>query len=284
MTSSPRPNLFIIGAMKAGTTSLHDYLREHPSIFMSEPKEPGFFVPELKEYPRDEAWYLSLFAEAGDATWVGESSTHYTKLPLYQGVAQRIRDYSPDAKLIYIMRDPVDRSMSHYWHRVNKREEWRDLMSALRADNQYVSFSDYRMQLEPYFDLFGRDRVLTLSFERMLSNPEATSQRCFDWLGLEPAGPREFPRANVRPEQTYRLRGRGLLHRFSHSSLWSRLSPLVPARVKRMGRGLAEGQVDPASESVEEARAYLHEKLHPRVVDLEQWLGEKFPEWSTAKG
>ncbi|MDE3166049.1 MAG: sulfotransferase [Acidobacteriota bacterium] len=104
-----RPNLFIIGAMKPGTTSPHEYLDTHPQIAMSETKEPGYFAEELS-LDKGECSYLSLFAQDERIVFRGESSSHYTKLPLYRSVAERLHRFCPDARLIYIMRDPFDQA------------------------------------------------------------------------------------------------------------------------------------------------------------------------------
>lgn len=100
---SNEPNLFIIGAMKSGTSSLHNYLSSHPDIFMSQVKEPMHFS-------REDMWskgnddYLGLFADAKNEKYLGESSTEYTKLPFRDGVAKRLYEFNPEAKLIYIAR------------------------------------------------------------------------------------------------------------------------------------------------------------------------------------
>ena len=117
MNLERRPNLFIIGAMKSGTSSLHAYLGTHPSVFMCEPKEPGYFVEQLN-LKRGRGWYSKLFHGAEGASIRGESSTEYTKAPMYGGVPQRLAEFNPQAKIIYLMRDPIERSISHYWHMV----------------------------------------------------------------------------------------------------------------------------------------------------------------------
>src|SRR5260370_32298000 len=116
----PKPNFFIIGAMKAGTSSLHSYLGNHPAVFMCTPKEPAFFQNHRPEdpsrpYKHDLNAYLALFADAGDRPIVGESTTDYTKLPKWPGVTEWILAFNPDARFLYIMRDPIHRTLSHYW-------------------------------------------------------------------------------------------------------------------------------------------------------------------------
>ena len=121
--SSPPPNLFILGAAKCGTTTLHSYLIAHKEIFMSEIKELGFFVPEFSYQPKELSWYLSLFEQAENYRYIGESSTHYTKVPFYDGVAERVYMFAPEARLIYIVRDPIERAISHYWHNTKSQRK-----------------------------------------------------------------------------------------------------------------------------------------------------------------
>src|SRR5918996_3904116 len=109
------PNLVVIGGLKCGTTSLHHYLNLHPAIHMSRPKELNFFVAELN-WSLGTDWYASHFR--ADAAVRGESSPHYTNLPRFAGVAERISSVLPDAKLIYMVREPVDRALSNYLHNV----------------------------------------------------------------------------------------------------------------------------------------------------------------------
>jgi len=164
-----KPNLFIIGAMKSGTTSLHNYLNAHPDIAMSEEKEPGYFVDELS-LRRGEKWYCNLFENAQDYRYRGESSTHYTKLPLYRGVPERIFRFNPDAKLIYIMRDPFERVVSHYWHAlrdIHHGGETRSLLKAVKEQPDYLAFSNYAAQLTPYLERFGQAAIYTLTFESL---------------------------------------------------------------------------------------------------------------------
>ena len=256
---SRKPNLFIIGAQKCGTTSLHHYLAAHPEIFLSEPKEPGYFVPEIDYYPRDREWYLGLFEGAGNRRWVGESSTHYTKLPVFQGVVERIADFVDEApRFIYLMRDPVERAVSHYWHDLRKFHEHRPIEEAFRERVDYRAFSDYPMQLAPYFERFGRDSVYTLTFEEMVRSPEPIVRSILEWLGLEPGLPAgSFERLNARPEEIQRVRGKGRLDRVARSGLWGRVSPLAPQALKDVAKRFTYRAADPAEERTDAARAWL---------------------------
>ena len=282
------PNLFIIGAMKAGTTSLHHYLSDHPDVFMSEPKEPNFFVEELN-WPRGMDWYRQLFALAGDAAIVGESSTEYAKLPTFRGVAKRIHEFNPEARLIYVMRDPLDRIVSHYWHNVRtlrEEAERRDMLSAVRADPRYVAYSDYAMQLEPYLDLFGRDRIALLTFEQLAADPAARVASVCTWLGLDGSVPPDSfsARWNVRPVEARAARGWGLLSRLRHSLFWDTVRPLVPRPLRDAAARLAEKRIPVPAEANPETLEYLRPMLHDRVEALTRLVHRRFPEWTTFHG
>ncbi len=278
-----KPNLFIIGAQKCGTTSLHEYLAAHADIYLSEPKEPGYFVPEIDYYPRDLDWYLGLFEEASGQRYIGESSTHYTKLPVYPGVAERIAAFVDEPpRFIYLMRDPIDRAISHYWHEVRKFQEHRPIEVALAERIDYRAFGNYPMQLEPYFSTFGREAVYTLTFEELVRSPESKVGGILRWLGLEPELPEgSFRRLNARPEQMQRVRGSGLLDRVARSRLWDHLSPRAPRSLKDFAKRLGYRKADPAEERADAAVARLRPEFQPVVRELEQLLGRTFPEWST---
>ena len=159
------PNLVVIGGLKCGTTSLHHYLNLHPEIGMSRPKELNFFVAELNwDLGRD--WYASHFAASDSVR--GESSPHYTNAPRFRGVAERMAELIPDARLMYVVRDPLDRAVSHYLHNVSGGYETRTLAEALaEPDSAYVHRSLYAMQLEPYLGRYPRERITIVAHEEL---------------------------------------------------------------------------------------------------------------------
>jgi hypothetical protein len=152
------PNLVIIGGLKCGTTSLHHYLGLHPEVQMSRPKELNFFVAELN-WDLGLDWYASRFDDRFQVR--GESSPHYTNLPRFQGVAARIREHlGPDVKLIYMVRDPVKRVLSHWVHATGAGYETRPMEPTLTApDTAYVHRSQYWMQLQPFVELFDHGQI-----------------------------------------------------------------------------------------------------------------------------
>ncbi len=179
------PNLLVIGGLKCGTTSLHHYLNLHPEIAMSRPKELNFFVEQLN-WPLGRDWYAAHFD--ADAPVRGETSPHYTNRPRFAGVAQRIGAMVGDARLIYMVRDPIDRMLSHYLHNVGGGYETRGLTEALSdADSAYVARSRYAFQLEPYLDAFAPESIEIVTREELKEDRPATMRRVFSFLGVEEA-------------------------------------------------------------------------------------------------
>ncbi len=177
------PNLVVIGGLKCGTTSLHHYLNLHPEIQMSRPKELNFFVAELN-WSLGTDWYATHFA--ADAPVRGESSPHYTNLPRFRGVPERMSSVIPDAKLIYMVREPVDRMLSHYLHNLSGGYERRPIAEALAdADSAYVHRSMYATQLEPFVARFGDDRVEVMSREELKADRQVTMCRAFRFAGVD---------------------------------------------------------------------------------------------------
>jgi len=278
-------NLFVVGAMKSGSTTLHDYLAEHPEIFMSPEKEPGFFVPELWR-SRGAGEYEALFSNARDEKYLGESSTHYTKLPSYSGVAERIHQYNPRARILYIMRHPVKRTVSHYLH--NRRDlsgyaENRPMLKAIAQDAMYSAYSNYALQIGPYYDLFGRDQVFVVLFEEMVAFPETVLRGVFQWLDVDSnfivAGCRK---SNATPAAAPMARGFGLLNKLRYSSQWARFSPYMPKLIKNLGNAMAEKveTVAVADQEIVEVQAMLEPVFREYVRDLEALTGKSFAVWN----
>jgi hypothetical protein len=197
-----RPNLFLIGAPKAGTTSLYEYLRGHPDIYMSSLKEPFYFSPDVFRGPTgrfrygiDEEAYLELFAEARDERLVGEASTHYLAS---SEAPHLIRAFEPAARIVAILRNPVD--MVHAWH--NERVLWgmereTDFARALAADHAgsgvYTAIAAYGSQLERWLEMFDRSAVHVMVFDDFVANTPREFGRLLAFLGVDQSfRPRSF--------------------------------------------------------------------------------------------
>jgi sulfotransferase family protein len=187
------PTFFVIGAAKSGTSSLHSYLAQHPEVQMSANKEPRFFAgPDNGiPYPPDKIWDRDDYERLFDPSFPvrGESSTDYAAHPRRQGSAERIKELVPEAKFVYLVRDPVARTISHYKMGVALMGERRPLEEALEDINPaspYVASSLYATQIELYLQYFPDEQMLILDHGELLSDRPATLRRIFAFLGVDP--------------------------------------------------------------------------------------------------
>jgi hypothetical protein len=177
-----QPDFIIIGAMKSATSSLHVQLGAQAGIFMSEPKEPNFFSDD-DQYERGTSYYLGLFADADAQDLCGESSTHYTKRPDYPRTVARMKALLPHVKLVYVMRHPVERLLSHYVHQWTENVIRCDINEALDLHPELINYSRYSYQLEPYFQAFGKDAVLPVFFQAIKRQPQTELERVARFIG-----------------------------------------------------------------------------------------------------
>lgn len=292
--TSPIPNLFVVGAMRAGTTALHEVLGAHPEIFMTGFKEPAYFadpdqlatdsrVVSSAGYAGNRIRYLELFAGAGDATYRGESSTHYTKAPRITGVADRIAGMAPDARILYLMRDPIERTLSHYRQAVRMKYERRRLSDAVREEAIYCAVSDYARQIEPYFAAFGEDNVRTIVFEELRDHPSDHFTGLYTWLGVDAAAGRtELPHRNAVPGQVRTARGPDLLHRIGRTKLYQKIArTAVPSGLRTAVGGILNRPVAPGEVSDPDVIGYLHDRLAPSIDRLARLTGRTYDLWPT---
>jgi hypothetical protein len=213
------PNLIIIGAMKCGTTALHRYLDLHPDVAMSEPKELNFFCgPERPDdgdgpaawsagnWHRGVGWYAARFRPAPVR---GEASPGYTS-PSFPEAAERMARVVPGARLVYAVRDPVERAVSQYLHHHTDGTEKRPIEEALLDPaSQYVERSLYHARLAPYLARFPRERILICAQEDLSSNPRAALRELYRFAGVDDSfrSPGQDLRWNVARAAPVRLDG-----------------------------------------------------------------------------
>jgi len=206
-----KPDFIIMGAMKSATSTLHKQLAMQPGIFMSTPKEPNYFSDDV-EFARGVQWYASLFEGALAGDICGESSTHYTKLPDYPLTVERMANYLDAPKLIYVMRHPVDRLISHYIHQWTENEFKCDINQAIDEYEELTAYSCYARQLEPYFKQYGQESVLPVFSEAIRLNPQDQLQRVADFIGINrPVTWENIASQNVSSERIRAFKGYGWL-------------------------------------------------------------------------
>ena len=184
------PSFLVIGATKCGTTSLHGWLSRHPEVFMSPWKEMRFFMPGYR-WAKGSDWYRAQFAGAGAARAVGEASNGYARGSEHPGVPERVRTLLPDVRLIYLIRDPMRRLVSHYRHRVATGRESGSPENAVRSDPAYVETGCYGKELERWLAIFPRAQLLVIRSEHLFADPAPELMRVARHIGVT-------PRPNIR--------------------------------------------------------------------------------------
>jgi len=182
------PNFFIVGAAKAGTTSLYAWLRQHPQVYMSPVKEPHYFSKDLVKNVRfmisEEQEYLKLFRHAANFRVIGEASASY--LPFGRIVAERIKAAVPHARIIIILRDPVERCFADYLMHVRNRQESMPFYEALvNSHLSEVYIQRYTQPVSDYLGVFGKENVLVLMFEDLKKNPRALLKQVAQFLDVD---------------------------------------------------------------------------------------------------
>ena len=251
--SNKLPDFIIIGAMKSATSTLHNQLSAQPGIFMSTPKEPNFFSDD-EIYNQGLNWYTALFSDADPEQICGESSTHYTKLPDYPETIQRLKAAIPMPKLIYVMRHPIDRLISHYMHQWSEGVISCDINQAIDRYPELVDYSCYGMQISAYFEAFGSKSVLPLFFEDLKANKNKSLNRVGEFIGLtEPLiWVDDLAQDNVSSQRIRRFYGYELLIN-SKPMAWLRKA-LIPQRVRDRVKQQLSMQRRPEISSVQLAR------------------------------
>ena len=182
MNAGRLPDFLVIGAMKSGTSTLHTQLAAQPDIFMTTPKEPNFFSDD-DIYARGAGWYHALFDAAAPEDLKGEASTHYTKLPTHPDTVTRLAAMIAAPRLVYVIRDPVERALSQYLHEWSRGTVGHDPAAAFARHPEFVAYSRYPMQLAPYLERFGRASLLLTSLEQLTADPAGELARIGAHIG-----------------------------------------------------------------------------------------------------
>lgn len=262
------PQGFIIGAQKAGTTTLAELLNQHPGLVVSNPKEPDYFNVH---WERGLDWYRQRFAHENGV--LVEASVSYSMARTVEWdrgtdrqVPQRIHDLNPNARFIYIVRNPADRCYSAYWHDVRARGEKRPLRQVVESKVYYTMASYYHLQLSRYLPFFSIDRFLIVDFRRLSQEPETVAQECAAFLG---AGHPDFIFTRERARnQAYRPNFLGrMLQNISG------LARYLPNGARALLKRLLSKEIPPLSDA---DRAFMMEHFRPDMQAFEQTTGIRF--------
>jgi len=302
MSGVRRPDFFIVGAPKCGTTALYTYLGRHSDVYVPVRKELRFFGSDLDvrdRVPLTTNEYLAYFAEAGDARRVGTAYVWY----LYsQSAADEIRRFAPDASILVMLRNPIDMLYAlHGEHLTNGNEDITDFTAALDAEPLraqghqlpphvhlpqgllYSTVPRYAEQLERYFDHFDRERVHVSIFEEFVADPVGGYSEVLSFLGLDEDRPLDV--ADFEVVNPYRqLRSEWARHLLARPPDLPRrlISRTVPRPIRRNVHAWAKRvNVRRASRPPMPAitRRRLEALFEPEVRRLEALLGREIASW-----
>jgi sulfotransferase family protein len=296
------PNFLIIGAQKSGTSAIYAYLSQHPQVFASEIKEPAFFAFEGAQrifagpddaragryIVRDLERYRRLFRTVGDRARAGEASSIYMYAPQ---AAERIRHYIPNAKLIAVLRDPVDRAYSAYRHLVRDGRETLSFEEGLAAEPSrtaanwhpifhYKQRGFYYAQLRRYFELFSREQIAVYTYDEFKADPRALLKSMFVFLDIDP---------DFQPDMSVRHNVSGIpKSRLLHAIIGrpSRAKDLVkrllPAGAQRLHAALMRRNIVVTEPRIApETERALQEEYREDIVQLESLIGRDLSAWRT---
>lgn len=268
------PDLLIIGAMKCGSTTLYRDLMTNPRVFFPIDKEPESLCDDLVLTPAGRAKYAALFEGARPDQLCAEASTAYTKRPDFERVAERARAVcGPDLRAIYLVRDPVARAISHHFHEYARGNMPRSIDEAVRRFPALVNYSRYAMQIEPWLECFGHERVRILRLEDYVADRAGECSSLCAFLGIEPRpdlieSDKVFNRSAGKPVM------RGPWKLIAHNPVYRRfIRPLMPLGLKDRVRVTVLPKAPPRPEPPTEATAaWIREQLEADQARLAEIL------------
>lgn len=292
------PTFLIIGAAKSGTTSLHDYLGQHPEVFMSTVKETNFFAfcdgfPQFQDQwagllrrnsVTDPESYRRLFSAGRSHPARGEASPKYL---IYPGTAERIHRYLPEVKLIAILRHPADAAFSSFMNRTRDgHEPYHDFRRAIEAEmrgerqnwsyGNYLSKFYYSRQLSEYYSLFPREQIRVCLFDDLEADPVGLLRDLFQFIGVT----RDFT-----PDTSVRLNRSGVIRSTVIRKLWNlsspiraRIHPFLPRRLRKRAyqivvRDVGKPPYDPA------LRRQIAQLYRDDIIRLQELIRRDLTAW-----
>lgn len=291
------PTFLIAGAGKAGTTSLYTYLDQHPGTCMSAIKEPDFFSEDVGQdqgasrdapyrsgqFYRGIGWYESLFSHCSPQNPRGEASGYLAR----RDAPALIRSFIPDVRLVFILRNPIDRALSHYWQSVRNGERlppFDDAVKSLHPSiRRYLHQGSYAEHLERFFSQFSGEQILLLIFDDLVMDPRSVVGRTLEHIGVDPVlldlNVSYAPMNQASVPRSRLLRR--VAQRGSRAMKAAPMPPLLEAAVWRVGRAINERNSRPLQDRSMEvtSRLYLRDYFREDIRYIEKRLGRDLSHW-----
>lgn len=294
-----QPNFILIGAAKSGTTSFYNYVKQHPSVYVSPVAKTNFFVSNfingkarnedldftseqiqnLKFAVTTEESYQQLFQDIpAGKTALGEISPMYLNSFV---AAQKIKSSNPNVKLIAMLRNPVDRAYSGYQMQLRQAGEERDFSSNLDPEEIYIRGGFYYDQLKRFFDVFDRSQIKIFLFEDFKQNPRQIIQEMFNFIGVDNSF---SPNLETKFNQGGVPKSKGLYSLLFNSPLTAiakkSLSPLIPQKIRlKLESNIKENLLSKPQAMTLETRKILQKIYRDDILKLEQLIEKDLQQW-----
>jgi hypothetical protein len=284
-----KPNLFVIGASKCGSTFLHDLLKQHPDIFMSEIKELHFFNKKISKEGLSD--YLSNFSDSSDFMYAGESSPVYSETTYFKDLPKNIHEFNPDSRIIYIVRNPLKRLNSVYRQALStghhvKKMYYNSVMplnysEAVFLYPPFLEATKYHTHLENYRQYFADENIKVVMFEDLIKNTHETLIEIFRFLGVNDSINVSLGLAEKNSGSEKKLYNPWVdrLRR----GLWGAILRKLPLGFKSIGRKFIDSILSKKVQEMElsEAdKARVQKLLTPEVEGIYQYLSITNDPWN----
>jgi len=275
------PDFVIIGAQKCGSTTLHQDLRQHPEVFMPECKEVGGLRCEAVLTTRGMKSYSDYFRHATSIQLCGEAATAYSKIPKFQGIPKIAYELlGENLKIIYLVRDPIKRIISHHAHIFSSGKVSPDVNEAVKIYPNFINYSSYAMQLNAWLEYFPPKNIRIVHFESYVNNRAYVVEQLLAFLGLPPEKLiRNFDAVYNRAEDRRQLAG--FLRKLSVTKTYKAfLQPMIPSNLRKPLRNMLTSPAPlPEARLSLETRDWLTCQLRNDQEMFAEILGLKTIEW-----
>ena len=293
-----KPNLFIVGAAKSGTTSLYNYLKMHPGIFFSERKEPYYFSSKYvdfnhngkgdrqkEQFVRDLEKYEKLFSKWNGEKIIGEASVDYL---YYSECADDIKKYSPNAKIIIMLRNPIDRAYSAYMHLIRDVRENQTFEEALKLEEsriknnysfiwRYKQVGLYSNQVKRYLEIFGKNNVKIIIFGDFMKNTDLILKEIYNFLEISDEG-------NIGYKKIHNKSGKPKV-KWINEILYNKdlkikkMKYLIPIKCRKKIKYWIVSKNTIRIRMLEKQRSYLIEYFREDILKLEKIINSDLSKW-----
>ena len=279
------PEVFLIGAQKAGTTTLAYLLSQHPHICVAKSKEPHYFTGNSG---KKIAWYQEQFPNYKNALCI-DASTSYSFAPLssnnsymnkkcFHNIPRQIYALNPNAKFIYLLREPIARTYSGYWHSFNTGREHLSFWEAISNDYFYLDVSNYYGQITLWLKYFSFRSFHFILFEDLKKNPEQVVNNCFKFLKLDSENISINLQEHKNKTQNVNFIGRKF-NRIFKGLDYSRLGFMAPSLVRSFVQEHTSKSAKKLMQMSEQERDFLNNYFADKNNSLMQFTGLDFSQW-----